>query len=119
MEAAPVVRRGASEAGRLATVLEFTLDRSSRDPREPATHGYASVLALARIAGDLAARARAPFESDGDDARAVIDWIAQQPWSDGRVVMQGTGYGGFVVWAVAKTLPPTVKAIATSATIAP
>ena len=119
IEATIVRPRAATEAGKLATVLEFTLDRSSRDPREPATHGYASVLALARIAGDLSGRPRAPFESDGDDARAVIDWISQQPWSDGRVVMQGTGYGGFVVWAVAKTLPPAVKAIATSDPMAP
>ena len=100
-------------------MLEFTLDRSSRDPREAAAHGYASVLALARIAGDLATRPRAPFESDGDNARAVIDWIAQQPWSDGRVGMQGTGYGGFVAWAVAKKLPAALKAIATSDPMAP
>ena len=118
--AATIVRpRAATENGKVATVLEFTLDRSSRDPREAAAHGYASVLALARIAGDLATRPRAPFESDGDDARAVIDWIAQQPWSDGRVGMQGTGYGGFVAWAVAKQLPPALKAIATSDPMAP
>jgi predicted acyl esterase len=63
----------------LPALLEFTLDRSSRDAREAAAHGYASVLALARIAGDAASRPRAPFESDGDDARAVIDWLANQP----------------------------------------
>ena len=118
--AATIVRpRAATENGKVATVLEFTLDRSSRDAREAAAHGYASVLALARIAGELAARPRAPFESDGDDARAVIDWIAQQPWSDGRVGMQGTGYGGFVAWSAAKRLPPALKAIATSDPMAP
>jgi putative CocE/NonD family hydrolase len=118
--AATIVRpRAATESGKVATLLEFTLDRSSRDPREAASHGYASVLALARIAGDLATRPRAPFESDGDDARAVIDWIARQPWSDGRVGIQGTGYGGFVAWAVAKKLPPALKAIATSDPMAP
>ncbi len=118
--AATLVRpRGATEAGKVATLLEFTLDRSSRDARESAAHGYASVLALARIAGDPPARPRAPFESDGDDARAVIDWIAKQPWSDGRVGMQGTGYGGFVAWSAAKRLPPALKAIATSDPMAP
>jgi putative CocE/NonD family hydrolase len=118
--AATLVRpRAATESGKVATLLEFTLDRSSRDARESAAHGYASVLALARIAGDPAVRPRAPFESDGDDARAVIDWIAKQPWSDGRVGMQGTGYGGFVAWSVAKRLPPALKAIATSDPMAP
>jgi len=118
--AATLVRpRSATETGKVATLLEFTLDRSSRDARESAAHGYASVLALARIAGDPALRPRAPFESDGDDARAVIDWIAKQPWSDGRVGMQGTGYGGFVAWSAAKHLPPALKAIATSDPMAP
>ncbi len=70
--------RSGARAGALPTLLEFTLDRSSRDAREAAAHGYASVLALARIAGDPQFRPRAPFESDGDDARAVIEWIATQ-----------------------------------------
>ncbi len=112
-------RARATDAGTLPTLLEFTLDRSSRDAREAAAHGYASVLALARIAGDPKFRPRAPFESDGDDARAVIEWIAKQSWSDGRVGMQGNGYGGFVAWSAAKRLPAALKAIATSDPMAP
>ncbi|HZF30219.1 MAG TPA: CocE/NonD family hydrolase [Gammaproteobacteria bacterium] len=118
--AARLVRpRAASDASPLPTLLEFTLDRSRRDARVSAAHGYASVLALARIAGDPKSRPRAPFESDGDDARAVIEWIAKQPWSDGRVGMQGAGYGGFVAWSAAKQLPAALKAIATSDPMAP
>ncbi|RPI58762.1 MAG: CocE/NonD family hydrolase, partial [Lysobacterales bacterium] len=118
--AATLVRpRSATGVAELPTLLEFTLDRSSRDAREAAAHGYASVLALARIAGDPAFRPRAPFESEGDDARAVIEWIAEQPWSDGRVGMQGVGYGGFVAWSAAKQLPPALQAIATSDPLAP
>ena len=75
-------------------------------------HGYASVLALTRIAGVAGNRPR-PFETEGDDAWAAIAWIAQQPWSDGRVAMQGFGYGGFAAWAAAKRQPPALKAIAT------
>lgn len=118
--AARVVRpRAASEPASLPTLLEFTLDRSRMDARAGAARGYASVLALARIAGDPASRPRAPFESDGDDARTVLAWIADQPWSDGRVGMQGTGYGGFVAWSAAKHAPAALKAIATSDPIAP
>jgi putative CocE/NonD family hydrolase len=118
--AATIVRpRAASAAGALPTLLEFTLDRAARDAREAAAHGYASVLALARIAGDPAFRPRAPFESDGDDARAAIAWIAAQPWSDGRVGMQGLRYGGFAAWAAAKRPPPALHAIATSDPMAP
>jgi putative CocE/NonD family hydrolase len=118
--AATLVRpRSAAAHGTLPTLLEFTLDRSTRDARESSAHGYVSVLALSRIAGEPQSRPRAPFESDGDDARAVIDWIAHQPWSDGRVGMQGVGYGGFVAWSAAKRLPPALKAIATSDPMAP
>jgi putative CocE/NonD family hydrolase len=118
--AAALIRpRAATAAGELPTVLEFTLDRTSIDAREAAAHGYASVLALARIAGDPQFRPRAPFESDGDDARAAIEWIAKQSWSDGRVAMQGTGYGGFVAWSAAKKLPPALRALATSDPMAP
>lgn len=114
---AALVRPRSAEA--LPALLEFTLDRQSRDAREAAAHGYASVLALARIAGEPAFRPGAPFETDGDDARAVIDWIATQPWSDGRVGMQGVGYGGFVAWSAAKRLPPALRAIGTTDSTAP
>jgi putative CocE/NonD family hydrolase len=118
--AAALVRpRSTAEGDAQPALLEFTLDRSSRDVREAAAHGYASVLALARIAGNPEFRPRAPFESDGDDARAVIEWIAEQPWSDGRVGMQGAGYGGFVAWSAAKRPPQALHAIATSDPMAP
>jgi putative CocE/NonD family hydrolase len=118
--AATLVRpRSVTGAGTLPTLLEFTLDRSSRETRKAAAHGYVSVLALSRIAGDPQFRPRAPFESEGDDARAVIEWIAKQSWSDGRVGMQGVGYGGFVAWSAAKRLPAALKAIATSDPMAP
>jgi putative CocE/NonD family hydrolase len=117
--AATLVRPHAATGATLPTLLEFTLDRSHRDAVEVAAHGYVSVLALSRMRGDPKMRPRAPFESEGDDARAVIEWIAKQPWSDGRVVMQGTGYGGFVAWSAAKRLPPALKAIATYDPMAP
>ena len=118
--AAVLVRPRAATAVRaLPTLLEFTLDRSSRDPVEAAAHGYASLLALSRIAGDPQFRPRAPFESEGDDARAVIEWITEQSWSNGRIAMQGSGYGGFVAWSAAKRRPTALLAIATSDPIAP
>ena len=117
--AATLVRSRRADDETLATILELTLDRSSRDAREAAAHGYASVLALARIAGEPKFRPRAPFETEGDDAWAVIAWIAQQPWSDGRVAMQGFGYGGFAAWSAAMRQPPALHAIATSDPMAP
>ena len=95
-----------------------SIDRAGMRER-PRPTATSSVLALARIVGDPKFRPRAPFESDGDDARAVIEWIAKQPWSDGRVGMQGAGYGGYVAWSAAKRPAAALKAIATSDPMAP
>ena len=48
-------------------------------------------------------------QSDGFDA---IEWCARQPWSNGRVGMFGTSYGGFTCIQVSMQRPPSLKAIA-------
>jgi uncharacterized protein len=102
----------------LPTLLEITTDDSQNYAKECAAHGYVGVVAYPRGYGKSADRV-VPFQKDGEDARAVIDWIAKQPWSDGRVGMFGEGYGAFSAWAAAKRVPPALKAIATSAATAP
>jgi putative CocE/NonD family hydrolase len=102
----------------LPALLEFTIYDSRNYAKECAAHGYVGVVAYTRGTHD-SPRQVVPYQHDGDDARAVIDWIAKQPWSDGRVGMYGDAYSGFTSWAAAKRLPPALKAIATSATTAP
>jgi uncharacterized protein len=105
-------------AGKLPAILEFALDTEVRDAREAAAHGYVSVLAHIRGLRDKT-DALAPFQTEGDDARAVIEWMAKQEWSNGRVGLLGSNYGGYVAWAVAKHVPPALKAIVTSDPMAP
>ena len=114
-----VLVRPRSAANPLPTLLELTLDVSAQNyAKECAAHGYVGVVAYIRGRGNTPERV-VPYQHDGDDARAVIDWIAKQPWSDGRVGMYGGSYSGFTQWAAAKHLPPALKAIATSAATAP
>jgi len=47
------------------------------------------------------------------DAVEVIDWIARQGWSSGRVGMMGISWGGFNSLQVAALRPPALKAIIT------
>jgi putative CocE/NonD family hydrolase len=103
----------------LPALLEFTPDVDAPNyTKESAAHGYVGVVAYAR--GTRGSRAMpVPYEHDGEDARAVIEWIAKQPWSDGRVGMYGSGYSGFTAWAAAKRPPKALKAIATTAGTAP
>jgi putative CocE/NonD family hydrolase len=102
----------------LPTLLEFTIYDARNYAKECAAHGYVGVVAYTRGTHG-SPRHVVPYQYDGDDARAVINWIAKQPWSDGRVGMYGDGYSGFTPWAAAKRLPPALKAIATAAATAP
>jgi putative CocE/NonD family hydrolase len=98
----------------LPALFEFTMSGTQNYARDSAAHGYAGVVAYSR-GKRKGGSAVVPYQHDGDDARAVINWIAKQPWSDGRVGMYGEGYSGFTPWAAAKRPPPALKAIATSA----
>jgi putative CocE/NonD family hydrolase len=112
------VVRPSSPAKPMPALLEF----SSRDPKsyakESAAHGYAGVVAYTLETRKSAAGID-PFEYEGADAREVINWIAKQAWSDGRVGMYGEGWSAYAPWAAAKKLPPALKAIATSAAMVP
>lgn len=115
---ANVVRPGRVK-GPLPTLLRFTLDPAEDDAQRSAFKGYVGVTAYVRGRTRDGQGVVWPFEHDGDDAAAVIDWITRQPWSDGRVAMLGDGYSGYVAWAAARRKPAGLKAIATIAPMAP
>ncbi len=103
----------------LPALLEFRIEADPHnDAKECAAHGYAGVAADVRAAA-ASSDASAPSEHDGDDARAVIDWIAGQSWSNGQVGMYGSGYSAFAAWAAAKRPPAALKAIASSSAVVP
>jgi putative CocE/NonD family hydrolase len=115
---AAMLVRPKSASKPLPTLLEFTIYDARNYAKECAAQGYVGVVAYTRGTHGKP-RHVVPYQHDGDDARAVINWIAKQPWSDGRVGMYGDGYSGFTPWAAAKRMPPALKAIATSAATAP
>jgi putative CocE/NonD family hydrolase len=60
-----------------------------------------------------------PFETDGRDGYDTVEWLAGQDWCNGKVVMWGGSYDGFVQWAVAAEAPPHLAAIAPVAAVCP
>ena len=105
----------------LPTLLEFTTYLTPGYIKEVAAHGYVGVIAYARGRGPSTGTA-IPYQHDGEDVRAVINWIAAQSWSDGSVGMYGSTYSGFTPWAAAakqKHFPPALKAIAVTSPTAP
>jgi len=111
--------RPARAKGVLPTLLRFTLDPAEDDAQRSALKGYNGLTVFARGRAADGSGAVQPFEYEADDAKAVIEWIAKQPWSDGRVAMIGDGYSGYAAWAAARGKPAALKAIATIAPMAP
>lgn len=106
----------------LPALLDFSIYAepvtSLNEARRSAANGYAGVQGYTR------GKWRSPdtpvaYEHDGADADAVIEWIARQPWSDGRVGMFGGSYEGFTQWAAAKHPPKALQALMPSVSVAP
>jgi putative CocE/NonD family hydrolase len=110
------------EKRKLPTLLQFTIYNDVgalfREARRAASNDYIGVMGLTRGKGCSPGEI-VPYEHDGADAAALIDWIAEQPWSDGKVGMYGGSYSGFTPWATAKHHPKALKAIMVGAPAAP
>ncbi len=52
-----------------------------------------------------------PFRNEQQDGYDTIEWAARQPWSNGKVGMEGASYLGFVQWQAAVTVPPHLVAV--------
>jgi putative CocE/NonD family hydrolase len=52
-----------------------------------------------------------PFRHEREDGLATLAWLEKQPWFGDSIVLVGASYMGYVQWAVADSLPPTVKAM--------
>ncbi len=52
-----------------------------------------------------------PVRHEQADGHATLEWVAAQPWFDGRLVMWGGSYLGMTQWAVAEDVPDFVKAL--------
>lgn len=48
---------------------------------------------------------------EGEDAAAIVRWLADQEWTTGRVGMYGKSYGGYTALAAAAERPEALEAI--------
>jgi len=60
-----------------------------------------------------------PFVNEGKDGHDVVEWLAQQPWSNGKVTMWGGSYAGFDQWTTLKEFPPHLATIVPAAAAHP
>lgn len=53
-----------------------------------------------------------PFTTQwADDGVEVVEWVAEQPWSDGNVAMAGVSYPAILSLVTAAKRPPSLRAI--------
>jgi putative CocE/NonD family hydrolase len=75
-----------------------------------ASHGYTFALVDVRGRGNSGGEFE-PFANDARDGHDVVEWLATQPYCDGKVTMWGGSYAGFDQWTTAKELPPHLATI--------
>lgn len=86
--------------------------RDQRNHPYFARNGYVSIRVDMRGSGDSEGTMRDMYSPEElDDAIAVIEWIAGQPWCNGRVGMMGTSWGGTASLQAASRRPTALKAI--------
>ena len=79
-----------------------------------AQHGYVYVLVDVRGRGNSAGTFE-PFAQEARDGHDVVEFLATQSWSNGKVAMWGGSYAGFDQWATLKELPPHLATIVPAA----
>jgi len=52
-----------------------------------------------------------PFRSEEADGFDSVEWVAAQPWCDGKVAMAGRSYSAATQWLAAAARPPHLEAI--------
>lgn len=75
-----------------------------------AAHGFPFVAVDARGRGNSGGTFQ-PFTEEAHDGFDTVEWLATQPYCNGKVASSGGSYDGYVQWATAKELPPHLMTI--------
>jgi len=101
-------RAGKPASGRFPALLTrtpYNKDGSDREGRYYGERGY--VVVANDVRGRYASEGTwRLIADDPEDGREVVEWIARQDWSDGKVGTFGTSYPGGTQHALAEANPP-------------
>jgi hypothetical protein len=75
-----------------------------------AAHGYPFLTVDVRGRGNSEGVFH-PFIQEAQDGYDVVEWLAAQPYCNGKVTMWGGSYAGYDQWATAKEFPPHLATI--------
>lgn len=103
-----------------AIIIRLPYLKTMREAKFPdiaklfASQGYVFLVQDCRGRGDSEGEFDFYF-TDGDDGYDTIEWVATQPWCDGKVGMMGVSYLGAVQWLAARERPPHLVCITPTA----
>jgi putative CocE/NonD family hydrolase len=96
---------GAEKAPGILIRTPYKKELEELQGRYYARRGY--VVAVQDARGRFASEGQwEPFVNEAKDGYDAIEWMARQPWSNGRVGMIGASYLGWVQWWAATLHPP-------------
>ena len=75
-----------------------------------ASHGYPFLSVDVRGRGNSEGEFH-PLIQEAKDGYDVVEWLAKQPYCNGKVTMWGGSYAGYDQWATAKERPPHLATI--------
>jgi putative CocE/NonD family hydrolase len=74
--------------------------------------GFAVALVSMRGTGRSGGCFALGTEVDRSDGHAVVEGLAREPWSNGKIGMYGVSYDGWSQWLTVAAAPPSLKAVA-------
>ena len=109
------VYRPAAE-GRHPVIVSLTCYSTERSPSAYATGVYLARRGYVYVYPDVRGRHESegvwePFFNEARDGYDTIEWAAKQPWSNGKVAMEGGSYLGQNQWRTAEVAPPSLVTI--------
>jgi putative CocE/NonD family hydrolase len=96
------------------SLTPYSADREYPEALFFAQHGYPTLAIDVRGRGNSGGEF-APFFNDPNDGHDVVEWIAKQPYCNGKVGSRGISYVGFTQWAAVRGDPPHLSTIVPSA----
>ncbi len=109
------VYRPAAE-GRYPVIVSRTPYSTERAPSSYTAAAFFAQRGYAYVFQDVRGRHESegrwePFRDDIEDGYDTVEWAARQPWSNGKVGMEGGSYLGHVQWRAAQAQPPHLVAV--------
>jgi putative CocE/NonD family hydrolase len=76
-----------------------------------AAHGYPFLTVDVRGRGNSQGEFQTTHKTDAEDGYDIVEWLARQPYCNGKVAMWGGSYAGNNQWLIAAAAPPHLATI--------